>query len=254
MEGYRQHALDQTNVGFYGVFLPDGYDDDPNAERRYPLCIVLHGQGSTETKLAERIFPAMRLPHVLYVAPRAPHPHEEVFTGGEPGFRAWPMAWSQWGEAGFPREDVEAMDVPRLYTHWIERCVDDVRRRYRVDAHRLMVVGHSEGATYAHAFSAHHPELVARYFAYAGGPFDFTLTDETCAESFKAHHVLPLIAHNRRDPDNKVEGSEELAAYLESHGVVHETYFPDDEAHRFTEKVLERGRVFMGDWIGSSRR
>jgi hypothetical protein len=49
-------------------------------------------------------------------------------------------------------------------------------------------------------------------------------------------------------------GSEELAAYLESHGVVHETCFPDDEVHRFTEKVLERGRVFMGDWIESSRR
>ena len=254
VETPRHHALGQTNVGFYAVFLPDGYDDEANVARRYPLCVLLHGQGSTETKLADRIFPALRLPDVLYVAPRAPHAHDEAFSRGEPGFRAWPMAWSRWGEPGFPREDVEAMDVPRLYTDWIARCVDDVRRRYRVDAGKVMVVGGSEGATYAHVFSAHHPDLVARYFAYAGGPFGFTLTDQTCAREFKAHAVLPLIAHNRRDPENNFEGSEELAAYLESHGVPHATCFPDDEVHQFTEKVLERGRAFMEDWIGSTKR
>lgn len=251
MYEYRKHALDQRTVGAYAVILPDGYDDPPNANRRYPLCVLLHGQGSNEQRLVERIFPLLHDPGVLYLAPRAPHPHEDAFTRGEPGFRAWPMTWSEWGERDYPREDVLALDVPRLYTEWIARCVDDVVRRYRISEGKLMVVGHSEGATYAHTFAAHYPTRVARYFAYAGGPYDFTLSEETCGLEFKRNGVIPLIAHGRRDAMNRFEGSAELATYLQVHDVPHVTFFPDDAEHDFTAPVLERAKAFLDEWLGA---
>ncbi|MEJ2132163.1 MAG: hypothetical protein P8Y95_11220 [Gammaproteobacteria bacterium] len=251
MYDYRRHALDQRTVGAYAVIPPDGYDDGLNAKRRYPLCILLHGQGSNERRLVERMFPSLRVPGVFYLAPRAPHPHHDAFIRGEPGFRAWPMTWSEWGEPGYPREDVLALDVARLYTEWIARCVDDVVRRYRIRERKLIIVGHSEGATYAHAFAAHYPTRVARYFAYAGGPYDPTLGDETCALEFKRNGVIPLIAHCRRDAMNRFEGSAELAAYLQAHDVRHVTFFPDDAEHDFTALVLERAKGFLNEWLRS---
>ena len=43
------HALVQKKVGFYAVYLPPDYDAAAAAERRHPVCVILHGSGSTET-------------------------------------------------------------------------------------------------------------------------------------------------------------------------------------------------------------
>jgi enterochelin esterase family protein len=38
----------------YGIYLPKGYEDEANAERRYPLVVWLHGLNEDERRFAER--------------------------------------------------------------------------------------------------------------------------------------------------------------------------------------------------------
>jgi hypothetical protein len=43
------HALVQKKVGFCAVYLPPECADEANAEQTWPVCLILHGHGSTET-------------------------------------------------------------------------------------------------------------------------------------------------------------------------------------------------------------
>ena len=241
-----RHALVQKTVGFYRVFLPPDYAG--SSSRRYPLCVLLHGQGSSESAIAARLLPAIGREDLIFAAPRAPHAHEEVFLGGQSGWRAWPMHWPRWRDPDFPREDVDAAGVPALYTDWIRDCVLDARRRYRVADERALLVGHSEGATYAHAFACHYPDMVRAYFASAGGPYEFTLGDDACARALLDHDVRPFLAHARSDAENAFEGSRSLAAYFEERGVPFGSFFPAGTEHALTAETLERVRSFVRDW------
>ena len=248
-----RHALVERSLGFYTVWLPPDYAAPAAAKRSYPLGVLLHGQGGTEQGIAARWLPAVGRESWVWITLRAPYAHEEAFAGGTPGWRAWPMAWPRWRDPDFPREDVEDLGVPGLYTDWIAACVADVRRRYHVSQERSVVVGHSEGATYAHAFAAAHPESVRAYFASAGGPYDFTLEDGVCARALKAHAVRPFLAHARSDEENAFEGSRLLAEYLEANGVEFETFFFEGTDHAPTPGVLQRAREFVRGLVEPTR-
>src|SRR5262245_60532691 len=70
-----QHGLLQKTLGFYAVFLPEAYS---KSDQRYPLVVILHGSGSTELNHGQLANDFGR-EQAIYVAPRAPYPHHEVF-------------------------------------------------------------------------------------------------------------------------------------------------------------------------------
>ena len=232
-----RHALVQRTVGFYSVYLPPDYDGDE--QRTYPACFLLHGMGGRDTDFAVAVLESLGRHDVIYIAPRAPHRDEQG------GYRAWPTPWSDWQKEDFPREDVEAAEVPALYTNWIARCLEDARSRYRISPARVSVFGHSEGAVFAHRFAFDHPTLVAAYFAHAGY-YDYA-TDGSAAR-FEKHNVFSLIAHCRDDPAQKFEGAQALIDHFRKHKLAHATLLPDEGGHGLTPEILDAARKFVDRW------
>lgn len=243
------HALVQKKVGFYAVYLPPDYHDEANAERDWPVCVILHGHGSSETghgSLSE----SFGRDGVIYVAPRAAHIHKELLEEGRRGYTAWPTypdSWGEWDSEDFPREEAEKLQVDRLYTDWIADCLSDARVRYRVDDRRAVVVGHSQGAMFAHTFALHRPELVRAYYAYAGS-YDGSLEDDVAALTHKKHDIHAVLTHCEDDPVVGVEGTRNLAEYFKEHEVSHEVLIQPGGHHGFTSKIMRAAQEFVAKW------
>lgn len=242
-----RHALPQKAVGFYAVYLPPGYEKEAGKDRRYPVCIILHGRGSTELQHGS-LANVLGRQDVIYLAPRAPYPMVGLMLEGQrEGWTAWPpfpKEWGTFGEEGFRKEEVEPLDLPRLYTGWIADCLEDVRRRYRTDGGKAVVVGHSEGAMFAHRFALDHPDQVRAYIGHAGYYRD-TILDGRCAETLKKHGILPVITHYEKDPLMPVQESRDLAAYLEKEGVKHEKLILPGGDHGFGSLTTRRAKEFV---------
>jgi len=241
------HALPQTQLGIYAVFVPPDYDAPENRDKKYPLVLIIHGHGSTEIRHGQMADTFGRK-DVVYLAPRAPYPHEEVFTKLDtPGWTAMPTVPEQLWE--IEEGDADYVDVDRLYMDWIASTIQDVRKRYRVSDQRIVIYGHSQGATYAHLFAVHHPELVKAYFAFAG--YYSFIKDKTVgegAEILKQNDVFPSLLHNRPDPMVEVAETENLAAYFKQHGVRHESLISDAGDHYLTDDERKRATEFIRDW------
>lgn len=245
--GTRHHALSQTQLGIYAVFLPPDYAAKENSDKTYPLVVIIHGHGSTEIRHG-KLADVFGREDVIYLAPRAPYPHPEVFIYDKtPGWTAWPSVPESLYEIDEQHEDY--IDVDVLYTRWIADTVQDVRRRYRVNDHRVTVYGHSQGAAFAHLFALHHPELVKAYFSFAG--FYGQTTDEPtpdAARILKENQIFPYLAHNRPDPMVGAVQSERLVAYFKEHGVKHSAYISESGDHYLTPEGRAKAVRFVRDW------
>lgn len=245
--GLEYHALVQEKVGFYATLLPPGYKDASQRSKRFPVVVILHGSGSTELKHGQ-LAETFGREGVIYVLPRAPNVHEEVFSETkEPGWTAWPTYPKSWGEFGsstFPKSEMAAIDVSRLYLDWIRDCVEDARKRYRTDGRRVVVVGHSQGAAFAHYLAVAYPDLVKAYFAYAGY-YDQPPKDLDIAKLFKARHVTPFIAHHEADATVKVEKTRALLDYFRQNGVEHTGLVLPAGDHRMSERIKDEARRFI---------
>ncbi len=244
------HGLIQKKVGFYAVYLPPDYNAEANKEKTWPVCIILHGSGSTETGHGA-LSNTFGRDGVIYLAPRAPHTHFGVVKdSGNPGYTAWPdnpAAWGEFGSDTFPSDAVSQLQVERLYTDWIADCLTDLRKRYRTDGKRATVVGHSQGAAFAHLFALHRPELVQAYFAYAGY-FEETIKDDVAALTLKKHKVYPSLAHCEGDTVVKASLSRDLSEYLKKHEVAHDVLIVPKGSHRFTSKTSRAACEFVAKW------
>ena len=65
---------------------PPDYD---SSNRRYPIFVILHGNGSNETSRGQLADDFGR-EGVIYVAVRAPYPSGGSAGRGQPGYTAWP--------------------------------------------------------------------------------------------------------------------------------------------------------------------
>ena len=248
LSAVEHHALQQRTVGFYAVFLPPDY---AQSKEVYPLVVILHGSGSTELRhgALANDFGRQR---AIYLAPRAPHPHEEVFTERDkPGWTAWPIYPKAWGEPdgpAFPTGELKkSADAKSLYTEWIADTIRDARRRYRVAPAPALIYGHSQGAAFAHLFTLAHPEMVKAYFAFAGY-FRDTLEkpeDARHARVLTKHHITPWLAHNEGDPTVEVDNTRKLTAYFERHAVPHVTLIVPGGDHYASPEIREAAKRFI---------
>lgn len=251
------HALPQTQLGVYAVLLPPGYHSPENGKRVYPLVLIIHGHGSNEIRHGQ-LADVFGRDDVIYLAPRAPYPHEEVFMYLDtPGWTAWPRVPEQLRAVDEGDEDY--VDVEKLYTTWIADTVSDVRRRYRVSEQRVVVYGHSQGAYFSHLLALHHPELVKAYFAFAGGYGQTTEKPSSRAASILLENeIFPFVAHNRPDPMVPAVESERLVSYFEEYGVRHGSFISESGDHYLTDEGERRAKEFLRDWCcgphGNERR
>ena len=67
-EVLKRNPLGDPHVRRFPVYLPPDYDSEENRDRTWPICVILHGSGSTET--AHGSFANTFGRHgVIYVAP-----------------------------------------------------------------------------------------------------------------------------------------------------------------------------------------
>lgn len=255
LAGLEHHALIQKKVGFYGVLLPPGYEAAANRAKRFPIVVILHGSGSSEVRHG-RLADGFGRKDVLYVLPRAPHAHEEVFTEQQqPGWTAWPTYPERWGKfdsATFPKHEIEGLDAARLYLDWIRQCVEDARRRYRTDGGRVVVFGHSQGAAFAHYFAIAHPDIVKAYFAYAGY-YDDPPEGLDAAKVLKQHRIAAIIAHHEADPVVKVAGARALLDYFREHAVQHTGLVLPGGDHKVSDRIKDEVRRFIASQLTSTK-
>ncbi|MGE0193713.1 MAG: alpha/beta hydrolase-fold protein [Planctomycetota bacterium] len=229
--GLQRHALATETVGTYVVLLPRDY---ATSDRRYPVVVILHGSGSTEIGHG-RVADALGRDGVIYVAPRALHPHLDVIgQSGKPGWTVWPPE----------RDDAEEAPDPMVqHTDWVLRCVDDVGRRYRAKTDRVAVWGHSQGAASANILAARHPERVQTFFAYAGYYPDVWFPHETLV-TWKMKGVHVELAHGLSDTVVPPEGTKVMKRRLGEAGVSHAVHLVDAR-HRLTPEVRELSRTWV---------
>ena len=246
-ESPRYHALLQQQLGFYAVFLPPDYDASAAEDRRYPVCVILHGNGSTELNHG-RLADKFGREDWIYIAPRAPHASHRVFLEmDQPGFSAWPSypkAWGPWGSETFPRHELAHVDLVQNYADWIAKTVADVHQRYRSDGERVVVIGHSEGAAAAVSFAMRHPNHVRGFFAYAGY-LAIEPLDAAQAQLLIAHEIFPVVAHAEGDAAVPITESRKLLAFLGRFGVPHRAVLMEGGDHSFGDAPQAAARDFL---------
>lgn len=249
LTGARHHALELPLTGFYAVIPPRNYD--PSGRKKYPLCVILHGSGSSEVGHGVNVSGLLGLDDILYLSPRAPYPHYGVFMGNQTaGWTAWPEFPEAWGRPDgpdFPAGEVRDLDPVRQYADWIARCIRDAQKRYPVQDGKVVVVGHSQGAAFAQYFTALHPDLVKAYAAYAGY-YKRSLESDSAALVLKRAGIRPYILHCEADSVVKVQGGRDLTAYLEKHGVPHDKSFYPGGDHTLGSRPIADIRTFVATW------
>lgn len=233
-EGYIRNFLELTSVGTYIVALPPDYD---RTNRSYPLCVILHGSGSSETghgRLADRF----GRDDVIYIAPRAPYPHTSSYKGsGNLGFTAWPP------------ERIDSLDpldkeVPYMYSNWIMQCVRDARDRYRISDDKALLLGHSQGAAFSFITASLFPEEFRSIYVYAGYFPDEFQTEERIAE-LKRNNVRIRLAHGTADNVVDPEETRMIGAKLQEMGLDCSVSLYDDVTHSILPPVMED----MTEWV-----
>ncbi len=188
-EGFERHFVEIPAIGTYVAMLPPDYDAEDT--KRYPLVVILHGNGSSETKHG-RLADRLGREDVIYVAPRAPYPNLGVFFGMREA------GWT-WRPQDADEGALESLGPERLYVDSILAAVDDATKRYRVAGDRFFVLGHSMGGFFANVTAILEPTRVAAYFAYAGGlPERFH--DAKWLTPLKTNGVKAYLCHGSDDP------------------------------------------------------
>lgn len=247
LDDVQHHALVQKKVGFYGVLLPKDYATN---ERDYPMVVILHGSGSTEERHG-RMANDLGRDNAIYVLPRAPHAHEGSFIyDREAGWTAWPTfpeKWGKWDSPTFPKDEMKDIDAADLYIEWIVSSMNDARQRYRIKKDRAVIIGHSQGAAFAHNVATKHPDLVKAYFAYAGyfGSTTDDMDKSDVADAFKNNKVIPWIVHYENDQAVSVEESEKLVEYFKDHEVSFKSHIMPEGSHSISDQVTKLATVFL---------
>ena len=108
--------------------------------RAYPLVIVLHGAGRQDELLVRGVQAQRERHPAIYVVPRSQETTWDLVTGG-----------------------------PGVDLAFLDGVMASVYRRYRIDPARQVLVGFSDGASYALAVGLSNPRVFAAVAAWAAG-------------------------------------------------------------------------------------
>ncbi|NNL86949.1 MAG: alpha/beta fold hydrolase, partial [Myxococcales bacterium] len=173
--GCSESAADEESVEqrTVEVRVPASYDP----EREAPLLILLHGYTSSGANHERylKLGPALDEAGILYV-----HPDGSRDCRGD---RHWDATEACCHFCGARVDD----------TAYLRAMIDDIGKRYRVDARRIYIVGHSNGGFMGYRLACEHADIVAAVVSIAGA----TLSDTERCSPDEPVHILQI--HGDRD-------------------------------------------------------
>jgi putative esterase len=156
-EALRGNPLGDPHERPLWVYLPPGYDDEP--ERRYPSVYVIQGYTGQLDMWRNRS---------PFGAPTYPELCDEVFASGEvpPAVVVWVDAWTSLGGSQF----LDSPAIGRYHTYLCEDVVPWVDSRYRTlaDAAHRGIQGKSSGGYGAMVTPMLRPDLFGGLATHAG--------------------------------------------------------------------------------------
>jgi S-formylglutathione hydrolase FrmB len=156
-EALRGNPLGDPHERPLWVYLPPGYDDDP--ERRYPSIYVIQGYtGQLDMWRNRGAFGAKTYPELT----------DEVFAAGDvpPAVVVWVDAWTKLGGSQF----LDSPAIGNYHTYLCDELVPWVDERYRtiVDAPHRGIQGKSSGGYGAMVTPMLRPDLFGGLATHAG--------------------------------------------------------------------------------------
>ncbi len=192
------------------------------------LVILLHGVGADGADLIA-LAPhwAEALPHAVFISPHAPYPYDMAPFG------------YQW--FSLMERDPEALLAGvRLAAPMLEAFIGSALDERGLAAHRLALVGFSQGTTMALHVGLRRAEPVAAIVGYSGA----LIGPDVLAREIKSRPPV-LLVHGDQDPIVPVQALPAAAAALKAQGVSVETHVRPGLGHGIDADGLALGRRFL---------
>ena len=199
----------------YLTLEPDGFD----ADRRYPMVVLLHGYGSSMGDLAA-LSPAIDREGYVYVCPSAPI-RVEIGPG---------MA----GYAWMPFEDDGGSEDAQHAEEMLAAMYEDVVEQYQVEQGQVIVGGFSQGGMMAYRWGLTNPELFRGLVALSSR---VPAPDSLRARLPASRTQSIFIAHGTEDSMISVEDARESRRFLDAEGYSPE-YREYPMGHEINQDVL----------------
>lgn len=130
-EVYLEHGS-----GSAALLTPSKIDPD----KRYPLITVLHGAGRQDKMLVKACRDEPDRRNAFFLVPRSVEPTWDLIVGGRP-------------------DDLD----------FLEFAYDLIYRRYPIDPARQVLIGYSDGASYALSLAISNPQIFSAALCWAAG-------------------------------------------------------------------------------------
>ena len=206
---HRGGALD------YLVVEPDGYD----ADRPYPLAVLLHGYGSHMGDLAA-LCPEIDTGRLLYALPNAP-------VRLDLGYGSVGFAWVHPPEGDRPEAAQDAEDKRSAF-------LSEVTGRHQVEPGRIVVGGFSQGGVMAFRWGLPNPDTFMGLFALSARMPE---PDSMLTRLPDERRQPIFISHGTLDPIIAVNEGRSSRLFLQSNGFDPE-YHEYEMGHQITPAVL----------------
>ncbi len=200
----------------YLVLEPDEYD----ADRAYPLVILLHGFGSSMSDLAG-LTPAISRSGYLYACPNAPMAMNVGM--GQVGY-----AWASLDGDSYEQEAQDAEDKLMDFVH-------EVFEQYKVSRDQVVLGGFSQGGMTTYRVGLPRPEEFAGLFALSSRVAD---SDSLAARLPEDRSQPIFVSHGTQDTMISVDEGRESRWLLDEWGYS-SNYHEYDMAHEIRQEVID---------------
>ncbi len=230
VKGYERRFVETQTIATYIAILPEDYE---TSNREYPICVILHGSGSTETAHGTIADIAGRA-DVIYIAPRALNGR---VVGDGMGYTAWPV------------DEIDSLDplyrrsAPN-YADLVKACVEDAREHFRTNSEKVMIIGHSQGAAFSWITAASHPEMVGSILAFAGY-FPEEYRTEEILEEVRDEGIDVTLIHGTEDRSVDIEESRTMEGVLKGEKIDVTTHYLEGVTHSIEPPVRELMKSWM---------
>ena len=187
-----------------------------------PLLLLLHGYGSNEEDLFSF---ASELPDEYYVI-SARAPHDLMYNS------------YAWYAINFDADENKFSDIEqgKESRDLIVKFIDELIEKYPIDAHKITLIGFSQGSILSYAVALSYPEKIQRVVAMSGylntemAVDNFEKNDFSNLRIFASHgtvdQVIPVDWARKTEPILKQLGIEIVyKEYPVGHGVAPQNFF-----------------------------